>query len=551
MSHIDDESPTTSASHRLLETYDILWRIFSSQHTRGAQSPYTLSRTDLARLVRVCRSFHDPAVRVLWSSLDGFEPLWQLLAPPTLPWFQYNEEHLQRIVNARLWDNSECWDRFVKYSQYVLTLRVSMSHTIHEHGYWATASIWNKRLLQHLLEHNRGEPILPSLRSLSWSWVTIQDAYLPSILCPSLSELVIIYHISHRTEQTSFVNVIRDLQGASSPRLATFILQGSNDAGHRLVDELVLLQNLRKISLPYNLLLEEVHALLTMPNLTSLTAKVTVEDVSEASVTARSLHSLAFHGSSPDLTRLFATLTLPYLESLELSIFDTTPCGPKLPLCTATIAAALESKTLRRLHLTFNAAYDSNQPPPTDPSVSLSALLLPFLSQTPRLETLNLRFDGPLKLWANDDVFDGMAQAWPSLRTLRLDFRAWHESGPVPTPAILTRFARFCPRLHELVLPYLNYRIDVDTALYKELHHHALRRLFIADDRSMGTVDPDHILPLAQMIADLFPHLDLSFRAYIKSRGMPWWKVFDCLRASPKRPSARGLLHAASHSYLP
>ncbi|KAI0718940.1 hypothetical protein C8T65DRAFT_637460 [Cerioporus squamosus] len=547
-------APTPSAGHRFLDTYDLLWRIFSfsGHRTRGAQGLYTLSRGDLARCVRVCRSFHDPAVRVLWSSLDGFIPLWQLLAPPALPFQpQYSEEHFRRIVDARLWENSGCWDRFLKHSHYVLTLRVSIFHMVGGHAGLAAASIWNKRLLHHLLEHNGGAPILSSLRSLTWSWASIEDAYMPSMLCPSLSELCMVYHASHSAEETSLLTALRRLQEAS-PRLTTLILQVLDDAGHWLVDELVQLRNLRKITLSSTLLLGEVHALLTMPNLSSLNAKVSVEDASEASVTAQCLQNLELHGSSPDLTRTFATLILPSLESLELYVFDTTPCGPGLFISTTTLAAALESNTLRRLHLTFNATYDSSQLPPLDPTVSLSALLQPVLRNTPMLEVFILRFDGPLKLWANDDAFEDMAQAWPSLQMLRLDFRAWHESGPMPTPAILTHFARSCPRLQELVLPYLDHHVEVDPALYVKLHGHALRRLFIADDRSLGRAGPpDHTLALAEMVSDLFPHLDLSFRAYIKNPDMPWWKVFDCLRASPKRPSANGLLHAASHSYLP
>ena len=126
-----------------------------------------------------------------------------------------------------------------------------------------------------------------------------------------------------------------------------------------------------------------------------------------------------------------------------------------------------------------------------------------------------------------------------------------HTQSSEHQRTILMQFARFCPALQELVLPYLNHRIDTDPALFKELHGHALRRLFIADDRSRGTASPDRVLPLAEMVSDLFPHLDLSFRSFIKNPGKPWWTVFDCLRASPTRPSASGLLHAASHSFLP
>ncbi|RPD65089.1 hypothetical protein L227DRAFT_278841 [Lentinus tigrinus ALCF2SS1-6] len=465
---VDSTPATASASRRLVETYDILWRIFSGPRTRGSQSPYLLSPADLARCTRVCHAFHDPAVRVLWSTLDGFIPLWQLLAPLDLPFqAKYNEECFRIVVDAQLWNDSKCWDRFLNHAHYVLTLRVAISH---------------------------------------------MDA---------------------------------------SPHLATFTLQVLDDAGHWLVDEMVQLQSLRKINFSPTLSLEDVHALLTMPNLASLNARVSGECETDVFMTASNLHVLELHGSSPDISRLFATLNLPSLESLELNIFDTTPCGPGLPICTAAIARAFISSTLRRLHLTFNATFDYNQLPPSDPSVSLSALLQPLLHQTPNLEIFTLRFDGPLKLWATDDVFEEMAQSWPSLQTLRLDFRAWHDSGPMPTPAVLARFARSCPRLQDLVLPYLNYRIDVDPALYRELHGHALRRLFIADDRSMGTAGPDRVLALAEMVNNLFPHLDLSFRSYIKNPGMPWWKVFDCLRVSPTRPSARGLLHAASHSYLP
>ena len=96
-----DSPPTTtlvSASHRLAGHYDILWRIFNGQRGRGTPHPHLLSRADLARCTRVSRAFHEPVVRVLWSSLDGFIPLWQLLAPADLPYrAQYTQEYFRKV----------------------------------------------------------------------------------------------------------------------------------------------------------------------------------------------------------------------------------------------------------------------------------------------------------------------------------------------------------------------------------------------------------------------------------------------------------------------
>ena len=47
------------------------------------------SHTDLARLARVCRSLHGPAVDVLWNDLATITPPWNLLAPPQRQSYHY------------------------------------------------------------------------------------------------------------------------------------------------------------------------------------------------------------------------------------------------------------------------------------------------------------------------------------------------------------------------------------------------------------------------------------------------------------------------------
>lgn len=80
-------------AHVALQTYDILCHIFE-QLSAPSNIPLEswtdvdplrdLNLATLARSARVCRSWSDPALRVLWEQLGSIEPLLKLVidGPP-------------------------------------------------------------------------------------------------------------------------------------------------------------------------------------------------------------------------------------------------------------------------------------------------------------------------------------------------------------------------------------------------------------------------------------------------------------------------------------
>ena len=77
----DVHLPATSPSSSLvLANLDLLYAVFTFV------PPASNSRDSyLARCATVCRTFHEPAIRVLWRNLSSLLPLWNLLAPSDAP----------------------------------------------------------------------------------------------------------------------------------------------------------------------------------------------------------------------------------------------------------------------------------------------------------------------------------------------------------------------------------------------------------------------------------------------------------------------------------
>ncbi len=75
---MDDGYPLASA--RVLTNADLLHGIFTFV-------PLASENRDsyLARCATVCRTFHEPAIRVLWRNMDALLPLWHLFAPSNTP----------------------------------------------------------------------------------------------------------------------------------------------------------------------------------------------------------------------------------------------------------------------------------------------------------------------------------------------------------------------------------------------------------------------------------------------------------------------------------
>ena len=110
-------SSQLSACHKALGTFDILWHLFHDQHDRGKDYVmFSLSPRDLARCARVCRAFHEPALRVLWGTLDSTAPLWALLSHSSFPFSRPQKEQLHEASPS----GENLWHMLTYFNDYRL-----------------------------------------------------------------------------------------------------------------------------------------------------------------------------------------------------------------------------------------------------------------------------------------------------------------------------------------------------------------------------------------------------------------------------------------------
>ncbi|KAI0756482.1 hypothetical protein C8Q80DRAFT_35969 [Daedaleopsis nitida] len=541
-----DSQDFSSARHKALASYDILWHIFNVSSQRH------LSRADLSRCAQVCRAFSAPAIRIIWSALPSIVPLWTLVAPPSIPNLRsYNDAQYAQIFAAAQWTNSDCWNRFLGYSIHVSNINYLPSISAEnswEHPSDQKAALWNAKLIRAVLDNNHGTSVFPNLQVLTWHLVSREDPCL-SFLSSSLSHLTIhfIQEIDADEQLQALLLKLREV----SPYLKSFIFQTITDRqiGSWLVEELVQHPHLRSIQLSTYVRADELHTLTSTIPLVEISAPIgagpelTRSPTSSASAAA-SLRKLEIVGSSPDISGLFATGSYPSLRSAFISIFDDSANSSDFPSCTAEFAHALRPDTLRDLHLQFNRVFVGTTGPHEARHASLRGLLQPLLFLT-SLQSFILRYDGPTKLSADDETFSEIARSWTALRSLYLDFRTWDAAGSIPTPFILVHLAHYCPSLQELVLPYLAHDITSMGPLTNDgaVHTHPLRRLFIADDNQRGVCSSlSSIVKTVDLVDHLFPHLDTSFRAYFRAPTLAWCRIFAMLR---ERRSAKVLIQAS------
>ncbi|PIL33696.1 hypothetical protein GSI_04321 [Ganoderma sinense ZZ0214-1] len=303
-----------------------------------------------------------------------------------------------------------------------------------------------------------------------------------------------------------------------------------------IVDELAQFQNLRSVQITAPVTHRNIHAALSRLPLAYLRVSVVPESALSAAspLSAATLRVLDIHGAPGDLAAMLPSWSLPSLERARISVFDESSHNTDVyqPALAAAIVVPLPHATLRSLHISLSGASSSHRAAP----LPLSQFLRPAF-QLHNLESFTLRVhDWYVKLSADDDAFTQLAEAWPSLRSLELDFPGWHAEGPVPTPLVLLALARSCPELQELVLPHIDHTVEIETLPPRgTLHVHTqLRRLCITDDPTKNpkfNVTREAVEALAGFVGELFPCLSLfsDVRRHRKGRA-PWTEVFVSLR---------------------
>ncbi|KAH7906112.1 hypothetical protein BJ138DRAFT_670798 [Hygrophoropsis aurantiaca] len=112
--------------HRALLIYDILRHIFEyfAIYLDSSDDLQTPDHKLMAHLARTCRSFHEPAIDILWADLDSIHPLIQCLLSDGDDWMCNLESDESRSCKNMLLLRHEF--TFHKYASRVRILRISM-----------------------------------------------------------------------------------------------------------------------------------------------------------------------------------------------------------------------------------------------------------------------------------------------------------------------------------------------------------------------------------------------------------------------------------------
>ncbi|KAH7924043.1 hypothetical protein BV22DRAFT_541321 [Leucogyrophana mollusca] len=218
--------------HRCLHATDILYEIASKIYGYPGD-PSTMrmpvlrqARADLASLARTCRTFRDPALDVLWSFLNSFDPLIRCL-----PQDLWVKDEGGFLVFARPLSSSN-WVVFQQHAQRVRIFGKYRSPFLFEYiGYDVL------RALSRFLPD--GGCFLPNLRQLNWpqpqdhmcrSSGTDYYLLLPLFMGPHLSHLCLGSGLGIGTDlpsepSTSALSIVSSLH-ASSPLIKKFECMG-------------------------------------------------------------------------------------------------------------------------------------------------------------------------------------------------------------------------------------------------------------------------------------------------------------------------------------
>ncbi|KAI0632798.1 hypothetical protein C8Q77DRAFT_1218268 [Trametes polyzona] len=531
-----------SRPHPALHQQDILEHVFDTLETRAKG----LDRQTLAGCTVVCKSWSDPASRVLWRILDSFHPLWALLAGRSFPPSAKRMSEFWKIVEPDIFVKEICskepewWKHFLYRASHVREV--------------GTASVRESELvlIQSVVKHNGGLTFLPTLRRLGWRNGVASDTTLHLIASPSLRDLELDFTAFRQLNVWNQDDLIlsgdvadirpEDLLSGlstSAPFLRHLAITGRRITTAAVVPHLLGFQHLRCLSLFKEVPLtpEVMQSVLTnLPSLSMLNARIHGFSDPQCKGVSTSMRMLRLHGHSQDFVGLFSSfLDVPHLDILELNLADES-YTPSLPHALSALSRTSFTTSLRHLSLSaltrpldFGPDADADVDP-SRPSVLSTTVIAP-LSAFRSLEVAELHLlDLPARI--SDADMRALARAWPRLRRLVLAYSPM-DPQHLPSLASLRHFAAHCPELRYMSVSKLRLETmsrDADgeeTAADEEktVGGHPLERL----DLRMTLVGrgPFDTQGIARFIDGLFPNLILDGEAKGSNGFAPFVHTWD------------------------
>ncbi|TBU38448.1 hypothetical protein BD309DRAFT_994453 [Dichomitus squalens] len=439
-------------------------------------------------------------------------PLWQLLAPQNVRiprWREPETEYLEKIISAREYEDPERWNRFLWHTAHIRELDLDLTSDSEEHR---EAQLL---LLQDVLKHNGGKPVLPALCRIEWLGRSPADACVFAPLFVA-SLRIATFRFDYMDDCPAILTLLRRLR-ESSPFLAdiTTDLGYTPEAESSLVQELTAFDHLRGVTVNHLSQLSAFRDLVTKSNIASV-------DVSEVDdpwlalsppFAVHNLRELSLWGQSGPLISLFQSVRFQALTHAKLSVFF----SPEIHLTVGDVISLLASfctavslSSFQNLELAIHGFSDRDDPSMDE--FELGDLVAPIL---PLREMRSFCFSTTETIyWSADDAdIRTLVQAWSKLEELILECATL---PPRPTPSIaLHHLYRYCPSLRQAVLPLISCPIvgvDSIPAPASDRAPHGLSYLYVhgcvpAHGADLSDAEAEG---LARYIMDLFSGLDIE-----------------------------------------
>ncbi|KAI0632838.1 hypothetical protein C8Q77DRAFT_1058364 [Trametes polyzona] len=485
-----------ASPHAALHQEDILDHIFHDAKSL-CWNIWGNDRATLARCTIVCRSWTEPASRVLWRELDSLVPLLQLLASRRLPpparglWdILIKGVDLDAFVQDICTNDRNLWERFLRRA----------AHIHHIESYHCRERM--NTLIRSIVKHNGGSTPLPSLRTLVWYNRIPGDTTLNLLASPSLHALqldfpppgpiTIIIREDNTMETVQGPTHRVDMRPeallsglpAAAPSLTHLIIMEGNLNSSVVAPHLSRFYNLCSLYLPEGTPLkpDDLQSILTnLPNLSSIRGLLRDFAYPRCRAYSTSIRNLDLGGAAHDITGLFTTfLEAPNLTTLVLQIV-----GAYSHVHDSAISALSSAEfkmCIRELSVSTSLSPVASNTDHPDSTPLLSTKLVAPLSAFGDVAVVTLSLWGII-----DQIYDAdicaLARAWPRLRKLTLSYHTRPHTDPLPSgspqldiarqPASLASLRHFAAHSREL------RRLVIKAS-------RGLPLIFVAGDRNVG-----------------------------------------------------------------
>ncbi|KAG0703080.1 hypothetical protein DFH29DRAFT_465446 [Suillus ampliporus] len=487
--------------HQALHVSEVLLDIFVHVNQivdLSSTRERSLSRRSLAALATTCKTFHEPAMDLLWADLVEIEPLLGCVTRLHPSIYLHGARSFRSEGVEPLSEHEAC--QFLRHASRVRSLYISWD----EHF----------RLLTNLPNEMC---MFPRLLSLMWDFEDTNNRYLHLFLSPML------LHCSIMGPHPALKSI--GTRCATLERLSTSASDFDDVSVASTFDPSLLTEAVRSCKRLKHLECPplEWEAWSHLSNLHTL---LTVDISGEAWPLDRpnvefapflNVTRLSFHIA----TAAYAITAMQHWEFLSLKEF-TVHVRHGLPYAETvrlfrTLSQCKACQTLERIYTYSPRSVDQEPPLRPDNSSTLITQLLCFT----QLRTLWLKSDDCFIYLDNDLLLKAMS-SWPHMRRMNLTGR---KHPPTITFRGLFAALRQCPHLHYLKLPIDAVNIDIDPKA-ESFQHNSLQTL----DTSLSDVADAEAV--ACIIFSVLPCVDqVQYPTEREYEASPWHEVNRLLKS--------------------